>query len=330
MKRREFITLLGGAAAAWPLAARAQQPAMPVIGFLACGSRRPAGALCGVFRQGLNEAGYRRGQNVAFEYRWARESSSIGCRRWQPSWFAASRRDRRACGTLAPLAAKAATKTIPIVFASRGDPVGSGLVAESGAAGRQRHGREPHGADLAGKRLELLKELVPRADRVAVLVESEQSRYPNRLQRDAGRGAATLGQQVQSWKSRATSEIDGAFATACTAASRRVDYVGDPLTLAIDKRIATSRSRDAIARDYYERRNYVEVGGLMCYGANLAMTCIGAPAAMSTESSRARSPPTCRSSSRPSSSWSSTSRPPRRSASTVPPTLLARADEVIE
>ena len=212
MKRREFITLLGGAAAAWPLAARAQQPAMPVIGFLHSQSAETNADRLRAFRQGLKETGYVEGQNVAIEYRWA-EGRTTGCRHWRPNWFANGRRDRRAGATNPVLAAKAATTTIPIVFIVGEDPVRLGLVASlarpGGNADRYQFAQcsswRPSGWNCCAS-------WCPAAARIAVLVDPS-GRNPRRRCDSWNRLPALWDCNHRILKASTSREIDAAFAT---------------------------------------------------------------------------------------------------------------------
>src|SRR5262245_53604175 len=212
MKRRAFITLLGGAAA-WPLAARAQQPAMPVIGFL--DSRSPDGMTerVRVFRQGLKATNIVEGENVVIEYRWAENQIDR-----LPALAADLVRRRVAViavpgGPAVALAAKAITSTIPIVFVVNEDPVRLGLVASRARPAGNATGINIVTGELVAKRLELLRELVPGTARVAVLVNPTEATTAERTLRDVEPAARAIGLQIQILKASTSLEIDAAFAT---------------------------------------------------------------------------------------------------------------------
>jgi putative ABC transport system substrate-binding protein len=213
VKRREFITLLGGAAAAWPLVAKAQQPAMPVIGFLHPTSPDANADRMHAFRQGLKNTGYVEGENVAIEYRWAEGQID------RLPALAAELVLRKVAvvttigGATPAFAAKAATTTIPIVFVVAEDPVRLGLVASLARPGGNLTGINFFNAELVAKRLELLRELVPAATRVAVLVNPANAATTETTLRDAEPAARAMGLQIQLLNASTNREIDAAFAT---------------------------------------------------------------------------------------------------------------------
>jgi len=266
MKRRKFITLLGGAAA-WPLAARAQQPAMPLVGFLNPTSPDPNVDLLRAFRQGLKETGYVEGENVAIEYRWAENQIDR-----MPALAAELVRKQVAViattgATVAASAAKAVTTTIPIVFLTGADPVESGLVASLARPGGNLTGINLLTIDLTAKRLELLRELVPAATRVAVLA-NPAGPAPEAMLRDVETAARAMGLQVQVLNAGTSPEIDAAFAS---FVRERLDalFVGpDPFFVSRRVQLVHLASRHAVPAAYTQR-DYAVAGGLMSYGSNL-------------------------------------------------------------
>ena len=269
-RRREFIALIGGAAAAWPLAARAQQPAMPVIGFLGLGSPRPMGRLVAAFRQGLAKAGYVEGQNVAIEFRWADFSQSARL----PA-LAAELVHRQVAviftgGFGGPaFAAKAATSTIPIVFAYGGDPVKGGLVASLSHPGGNVTGVTAINAELVSKWLSLAGDLVPQATTVGFFSgDSSYLAYEDRKSQILA-AARALGRQVIILETRSDLDYEAAFKTlvqreagALIVGAFAFRNSNEILALAARYKIPT----------IYPRRDYVEAGGLMSYAADYADT----------------------------------------------------------
>ena len=269
MIRREFISLLGGAAVAWPLGARAQQTAMPVIGLLDSISSDSVREYLAPFRQGLGEAGYVEGQNVAIEYRWAQgrydrlpELANDLVRR-QVNVIAVP------SSTPASLAAKAATTTIPIVFSVGNDPVKLGLVASLGRPGGNATGVNFFIAELAAKRLDLLHELVPGAARVAVLANPADAIRTESYVRDVEAAGRAIGMQIRVLNASSISEIDAAFATVVNERMDALFVVPDSFFANRRVQFATLAARHAIPASYGQR-DYVEAGGLMSYGTSLA------------------------------------------------------------
>jgi len=267
MKRRQFITLLGGAAATWPLAARAQQPAMPVIGLLDPRTPDAMADRLRAFRLGLKDVGYVEGENVTIIYRFAEDQHDR-----LPELAAELVRRRvtviAASATPAAIAAKPATTTIPIAFITAEDPVRLGLVASLARPGGNLTGINFLGAELTAKRLDLLRELLPRAARVAVLVSPADATNTASTLRDVEAAARALGLQVEVLNADTSREINAAFenigrdrpdallvGATPSFTSRRIQVV----------QLAAFHRLPAV----YPTRDFVEVGGLMSYGANL-------------------------------------------------------------
>ena len=325
MRRREFITLLGGAAAAWPIAARAQQSTMPVIGFLHFGSSGPYAHLTTAFRQGLNDAGYVEHRNVAIEYRWAEAQKD------QLPELAADLVRRRvavivATPALAISAAKAATADIPIVFATGTDPVSAGFVASLNRPSGNLTGVYTFATALAEKRLGLLRELVPIARRVAMFAAGID--ILDAAKKDAQAAAAALGFAIDLFEAKTNRDIDAAFAI---FAEKRADVLlVNPSPLYISRRvqIVSLVMRDRLPA-IYPLREFAEVGGLMTYGTNqrdeyrkmgiyTGRVLKGVkPAELPVEQST-------------KFEFVINLQTARALGLEIPPTLLARADEVIE
>ena len=266
--RREFIALLGGAVvAAWPLAARAQQPAMPVIGFLYPTSPDTIPDRVLGFRQGLKDVGFAEGENVAIEYR-----SADGQFDRLPAMAAELVRRQVAviaAGNLASaLAAKAATTTIPIVFVVAEDPVRIGLVASLARPGGNLTGINYFNIEVTAKRLELLRELMPGATRVAVLVNPANPAAETTL-RDVEPAARAMGLQLQVLKAGTSREIDAAFATFVRERPDALFVGGDSFFGSRRFQLVNLASRHAVPATF-SNRDFAEVGGLISYGANPA------------------------------------------------------------
>ena len=268
MKRREFITLLGGAAA-WPLAARAQQPAMPVIGFLHSASAAAFAAPLAAFRKGLSEAGYVEGQNVAVAYRWAEGQNDR-----LPALAAELARQRVAViatpgSTATTLAAKAATATIPIVFSIGTDPVKLGLVASLNRPGGNATGISDFGVEIAAKRLGLLHELLPTATRFGVLVNPDNPYLTESFVTELQTAASAIERQIEVVTASTNGDIDTAFATLIKKRADALLISPDPLFVTRRVQLITLAVRHALPA-LYHRRELPEAGGLMSYGSDLS------------------------------------------------------------
>jgi putative tryptophan/tyrosine transport system substrate-binding protein len=268
LERRKFIALLGGAAAAWPLAARAQQPAMPVIGFLSSASPdRDAGRLR-AFRQGLSEAGYVEDKNVAFEYRWAEEKID------RLPALAADLIGRKVAVIVqagevnGAVVAKAATTTIPIVFTTARDPVELGLVASLNRPGGNVTGVTTLSTELEPKRLELLHGVVPAATAFGALV-NPSSPNVGVLSKSLQAAAGTLGLKLQILNAGTEAEFDSAFASLAQMKAGGLMIGSDALFISRGERLGALSVRHAVPA-IFQFRAFAAAGGLMSYGAEMA------------------------------------------------------------
>jgi len=269
MNRRQLITLLiGGAAAAWPLATRAQQPAMPVIGFLDSKSPDDSAHIVAAFRAGLNEAGYVDGRNVAIEYRWAQGQYDR-----LPALAADLVRRRvdviAATGGPAALAAKAASATIPIVFRLAADPIAAGLVASLSRPGGNLTGVTSLNLEVGPKRLEFLHELVPTATIMAALVNPTNPSNAEILSRDLQATARLLGLQLHLLHASSDVDIDAVFATLTELRAGGLVIGTDAFFTSRDEKLAALALRYRIPT-IYQWREFVAAGGLMSYGGSFA------------------------------------------------------------
>jgi putative ABC transport system substrate-binding protein len=324
MQRRSFLTLLGGAAAAWPLAARAQQPVMPVVGYLYPGVPEASATVTAAFRKGLSEAGFVEGRNVTVEYRWAQNDNAR-----LPELAADLVRRRVAVivvrGTVAARAAKEATATTPIVFGSGGDPVEAGLVASINRPGGNVTGAVSMSGELGSKWLGLLHELVPRAARFAILITPGTFAS---LVSNIRAAAAVIGRQIEIFNTATPLAIDAAFAR--LVQDRFDALIVTPEPLFIDRRLQIV----TLAAHYrlptiYPFREFVEVGALMAYGPNLGERDrqVGLYTGQILKGEKPADLPIVRSTKFELIINRQTA---RTLGIDVPPTLLALADEVIE
>jgi putative tryptophan/tyrosine transport system substrate-binding protein len=269
MRRREFILALGGAAATWPLAARAQPKTLPVVGFINGGSPDAASRFGAAFRKGLNETGTIEGQNVTVEYHWLEGQYDR-----LPALVADLVRRRVAViatpgTTPAALAAKAATATIPIVFGVGDDPVRLGLVASLARPGGNATGINFFVQEVVAKRLRLLHDLVPKAVRIAVLVNPANAPNTESTLRDVQQAALAIGLQIQILNATTIGEIDAAFASLARERADALFVVGDGFFTSRRGQFATLTARDRIPAAYAVRE-LVAAGGLMSYGTDIA------------------------------------------------------------
>jgi len=268
VRRRDFISLLGGAATAWPLTARAQQPAMPVIGYFGIASPDLFASRLRAFHQGLSESGYVEGRNVTIEYRWAeghydRIPALIeDLVRRQVTVIAAPG------STPAVLAAKAATTTIPVVFVTATDPVAAGLVASLNRPGGNLTGGAALTLELGPKQLELLREVVPTAAAVALLVNPASQVLAETQSRDLQATARTLGLHLHVLHARATSDFDTVFTALGQLRVGGLVIGGEALFTGQSEQLAALALRHVIPA-IYQFREFAVAGGLMSYGANL-------------------------------------------------------------
>jgi ABC-type uncharacterized transport system substrate-binding protein len=327
MMRREFITLLGGAAA-WPMAARGQQAAMPVIGFLGAGALDNYVLYLAAFRKGLGEIGFVEGQNVAIEYRWAEGQYE------RMAQLAADLVRRRVAVIAVPgsppgaRAAKAATSTIPIVFSVGDDPVRSGLVASISRPGGNATGINFLTGEVVAKRLALLHELLPDAARVAAFINPADASRAEALREEVEVAARTVGMRLQILNPSTNREIDAAFAALVRERADALFVGPDAFYNSRRVQLANMAARHGVPTAFAVRE-YVDAGGLMSYGTSLADMYreVGAYCGRILKGAKPSDLPVLQSTKFELVINAQTA---TMLGITVPPSLLARADEVIE
>ena len=327
MRRRQFITLLGSAAAPWPLAARAQQQAMPVVGFLNNASAWEYAAMSAAFRQGLSENGYVEGRNVIVDYRWAE-----GHYDRLPAMAGELVRRQVAVivtgGGLSAFAAKAASETVPIIFTIGGDPVQLGLVGSLNRPGGNMTGVSVLSVALVAKRLELLRELLPAATHVAALVNPANTTIIESTLRDLEPAGRAMGLQIEVVRASTSREIDAAFATFVRQCPDALFVDGDPFFNARRVQLVHLATLNKLPASY-QSRDFPEYGGLMSYGSNLtdAYRQVGVYAGRILKGANPAELPVVQAS---KLELVINAQAARTLGLDIPPALLARADEVIE
>jgi putative ABC transport system substrate-binding protein len=268
MQRREFIKVIAGSAAAWPLAARAQQPLMPVVGFLNAASAEGYTRQLTAFLKGLGEAGYVDGRNVTIEYRWADGRSD------RLPAMAADLVQRQvaviaATSTPAALAAKASTTTVPIVFETGADPVRLGLVANLNRPGGNITGVTQLSQEVAPKRLQMLHELLPMATSIALLINPSEPTAAETQSRDVLSAARNLGLELHVLNASSESDLDGVFAEVTKMRVGGLVIGGSPFFTSRTKQLGALALRHAVPT-VYSYREFAMAGGLLSYGADIA------------------------------------------------------------
>jgi putative ABC transport system substrate-binding protein len=268
MRRREFIAGLGGAAAAWPLKAPAQQPVLPVVGFVHAGTADALAGGVAAFRKGLSETGYVEGQNVTVEYHWLEGQ-------YDPVPALMADLVRRRVAVITPfdhvnaLAAKGATATIPIIFGVGQEPVKLGLVASLARPGGNATGINLFSQEVVAKRLALLHQLVPKAVRVAVLINPAEATSAEATSLDVQEAARAIGLQIHMLNASTSNEIDAAFAAFARERVGALFVAADGFFTSRRVQFASLAARDRVPAAY-GNRELVEAGGLMSYGTSLA------------------------------------------------------------